>query len=203
MSQRTEQIRAHFDALARNIAKWRRRNSYYHDDQTKYFRYLVGENKRILELGSGTGELLHALQPSVGVGVDISPATVEIARNRFAALNFMVGDAGRLDTLPENTFADWKSGKLKFRTHMFDEAGIRSTWMESKPDSDLRKTRLVAFKSIRAGLDLSQSEMAAALHVATKTLQGWEIGKPIPDPIYILAELIRDFPGVRKRLLAA
>ena len=39
--------------------------------------------------------------------------------------------------------------------------------------------------------------------MATKTLQGWEIGKPIPDPIYILAELIRDFPGVRKRLLAA
>lgn len=104
MSQRTEHIRAHFDTLALNIAKWRRRNSYYHDDQTKYFRYLVGENKRILELGSGTGELLHALQPSVGVGVDISPATVEIARNQFTGLNFMVGDAGKIDTLLENTF---------------------------------------------------------------------------------------------------
>ena len=33
---------------------------------------------------------------------------------------------------PEKTFADWKSGKLKFRTHMFDEAGIRSTWMRGR-----------------------------------------------------------------------
>ena len=58
-------------------------------------------------------------------------------------------------------------------------------------------------KAIRAGLKLTQARMAAALHIATKTLEGYEIGKPIPEPIFILAELIRDFPGVRKRLLAA
>jgi hypothetical protein len=45
--------------------------------------------------------------------------------------------------------------------------------------------------------------MAAALHIATKTLQGYEIGKPIPEHIVILAELIRDFPEVQKRLLTA
>ncbi len=63
------------------------------------------------------------------------------------------------------------------------------------------KTRMECFKQIRAGLGLSQRQMAGALQVATKTLQGWEIGKPIPTPAFLLAELIRDFPAIRARLL--
>ncbi len=45
--------------------------------------------------------------------------------------------------------------------------------------------------------------MAKVPRVATKTLQGWEIGKPIPDPVYLLVELIHEVPAVRKRLLVA
>ena len=59
------------------------------------------------------------------------------------------------------------------------------------------------FKAVRAELGLSQSGMAKVLRVATKTLQGWEIGKPIPDPVFILVELIHEIPAVRKKLLAA
>ena len=86
---------------------------------------------------------------------------------------------------------------------MLEGKGERTTWEESGPEHKLRIKRVGRMKAIRAGLKLTQARMAAALHIATKTLEGYEIGKPIPEPIFILAELIRDFPGVRKRLLAA
>ena len=50
----------------------------------------------MLEIGCGTGDLLNALAPSRGVGVDLSPATVRIARSKYPALTFVAGDAEHL-----------------------------------------------------------------------------------------------------------
>lgn len=97
----------------------------------------------------------------------------------------------------------YKVGKMKFRTTAVGKDGIRTTWKESGPEEKVRRERLNSFKEMRADLGLSQSEMAATLHVSTKTVQGWEIGNPIPEPLFILAELLHDLPAVRKRLLAA
>ncbi len=41
----------------------------------------------------GRGELLAALEPSYGVGVDFSPAAVSRAKAPHPGLNFYVGDA--------------------------------------------------------------------------------------------------------------
>ena len=104
----------------------------------------------------------------------------------------------------EKSVKDWKAGKIRFKVSILDDDGKgRFSWEESGPESKARYERLAQFKAIRAELGLSQSGMAKVLHVATKTLQGWEIGKPIPDPVFILVELIHDMPAVRKRLLAA
>lgn len=113
----------------------------------------------------------------------------KMSSNRFSAL--------------EQSIADWKRGKVKFKASIPEKDGTRTTWSESGLDYQVRRKRLALFKSIRADLGLSQSEMASVLQVATKTLQGWEIGKPIPGPVMVLAELLHDFPNVRKRLLAA
>ena len=104
MNERTEKICHHFDNLSAHIDKWRRRNKYYHDDQISYFRYLVGKDKRVLEFGCGTGELLNELKPSYGVGVDISSAIVTIARKKYPDLTFFAGDANNPDFLPEEKF---------------------------------------------------------------------------------------------------
>lgn len=58
-------------------------------------------------------------------------------------------------------------------------------------------------KAIRADAGLTQAEFAAALYVSNKILLGQEIGKPIPDTPFILAEQLHDLPTVRKRHLAA
>ena len=47
---------------------------------------------RVLEIGCGIGDTLAALQPSHGVGVDFSPAAIEVARKRHPNLRFQVGD---------------------------------------------------------------------------------------------------------------
>jgi len=104
MSDRTEHIRRHFDALSSDAGRARRQNRHYHREQTHYFRYLITENKRVLELGCGSGDLLNALKPSRGVGIDISPGMVKLARDKYPHLTFHVGDGNRLDQIPRETY---------------------------------------------------------------------------------------------------
>ncbi len=104
MSNRTENIRRHFDALSANIDRMRRRNRHYHREQVNHLRYLTAENKRVLELGCGSGDLLNTLRPSRGFGIDISPGMVKLAKTKYPHLTFQVGDANHLDDIPEETF---------------------------------------------------------------------------------------------------
>ncbi|MBI3357808.1 MAG: glycosyltransferase, partial [Nitrospirae bacterium] len=52
---------------------------------------------RVLELGSGLGNLLSALKPAHGVGIDLSVEMVKEAARRHPTLEFRVGDAETLD----------------------------------------------------------------------------------------------------------
>jgi DNA-binding transcriptional regulator YiaG len=101
-------------------------------------------------------------------------------------------------------FKAWKAGTKKLRTTVSVGKSERVAFRASEPELKTRLVRMTEFKKLRDGLGLSQIEMAEALHVNFRTLQGWEIGKSsVPDPVLILAELLHDLPAVRKRLLAA
>ncbi|HEV8311096.1 MAG TPA: glycosyltransferase, partial [Methylomirabilota bacterium] len=50
----------------------------------------------VLEIGCGTGDLLAAVEPREGVGLDLSPRMVERARAKFPGLTWLVGDAEAL-----------------------------------------------------------------------------------------------------------
>ncbi len=52
---------------------------------------------RVLEVGCGTGDLLAALKPSYGVGVDFCPAMLQRARHEHPNLQFVEGDAHNFD----------------------------------------------------------------------------------------------------------
>ena len=77
-------------------APFRARESarYYHLLLQKYFSFLVPAGERVLELGCGLGNLLAAVKPARGVGVDFSAAMVEQARQRHPELQFHTADAG-------------------------------------------------------------------------------------------------------------
>jgi len=91
-----EEIIERFDSLAEKRQYWKDRNRYYYRDQEKYFRFLVHERLSILELGCGTGELLNALRPKRGVGVDFSPEMLRIARARYPNIEFRTADIEKI-----------------------------------------------------------------------------------------------------------
>ncbi len=82
----------HFDAMASERTKWRKKGAYYHAELEKYLRFLVPEGASVLEIGCGTGELLASLKPGRGVGVDISSKMVEKAQQNFPDLDFQIDD---------------------------------------------------------------------------------------------------------------
>ncbi len=65
---------------------------------TRYFAFLIPPGARVLEIGCGLGDLLAAVKPSYGVGIDFSPAMIELARGRHPELTFRVADALSFDT---------------------------------------------------------------------------------------------------------
>lgn len=89
---RKSTLRAAADLAACDRDAWIDRNSAYYDDDVRYMRFLIPEGARVLDLGCGTGRLLAALKPSLGVGVDISQGMVEVARKNHPDLEFLVGD---------------------------------------------------------------------------------------------------------------
>jgi SAM-dependent methyltransferase len=77
-----------FDELAQQAGRWDRRTRGYHDLVTAVHQAIVPRGASVLEIGSGGGELLAALDPGDGAGVDVSGAMVELARRRHPGLRF-------------------------------------------------------------------------------------------------------------------
>ena len=67
-------------------------SSYYHHRLVDLYRFRIPPGSRVIELGSGNGDLLAALQPSHGVGLDFSEEMVKIATKRHADLEFLHAD---------------------------------------------------------------------------------------------------------------
>jgi SAM-dependent methyltransferase len=80
------------DASAPERRKWLARAQFFHDEDLLYLKFLIREGAHVLELGCGTGDLLAALKPSYGVGVDFSAGMIAQARNDHPDLTFLVGD---------------------------------------------------------------------------------------------------------------
>lgn len=77
-----------FDRFAADDERWRRKNRGYHDWIAQLHRFQIPPGARVLEIGCGTGDLLAAVSPSVGVGIDVSSRMVERARSRHPELRF-------------------------------------------------------------------------------------------------------------------
>ena len=92
LTARKQAILKHFDNLSGSRNEWINKNSYFYRDDYAYMKFLVGKGQRILDLGCGTGQLLDALKPSYGLGVDLSANMVDIAQKKYPNLEFIQGD---------------------------------------------------------------------------------------------------------------
>jgi ubiquinone/menaquinone biosynthesis C-methylase UbiE len=82
----------HWDALAKSCDPRKGLGGCYRRRLTQVYRYLVAPGLKIAELGCSQGDLLAALKPSVGCGVDFSPEMLSRARSRYPDLHFIQAD---------------------------------------------------------------------------------------------------------------
>ncbi len=92
----------HWDSIAPNLDYWRRHSRYYHSRLTQIIRFATPPGQRVLEIGCGRGDLLAALNPSVGVGIDFSAEMINLAQKRHPQLKFIHTDI--YDLQLEETF---------------------------------------------------------------------------------------------------
>lgn len=93
LTQRQEAVRGFFDHLAGERDRWVDRNQSFYEADRAYMRFLIPPGASVLEIGCGEGQLLRALEPSRGVGIDLSKEMIRLARERSPGFEFHVGDA--------------------------------------------------------------------------------------------------------------
>jgi hypothetical protein len=89
--------RAHQTTIAARRGEWIRSNEYFYHRLKRMLQFIVEPHKRVLEIRCEMGDQLASLIPSYGVGVEISDAMVECARQQHPELHFVRSDPEDLD----------------------------------------------------------------------------------------------------------
>ena len=87
---------AHWEKISASLTGRRRSGAYYHRRLEEIYRFLCPPGKNVLEIGCAHGDLLAALEPARGVGIDFSPAMIAAAQEKHPQLEFVVADAHQL-----------------------------------------------------------------------------------------------------------
>jgi len=93
--QKSRQL--HWNEVARELEIGTGWGGYYHRRLTEVYQFLIAPGQSVLELGCARGDLLAALKPAFGVGVDFSEEMLRAARRRHSTLHFMYADAHELN----------------------------------------------------------------------------------------------------------
>jgi glycosyltransferase involved in cell wall biosynthesis/ubiquinone/menaquinone biosynthesis C-methylase UbiE len=189
-------VRDHYDRLAPERDRWYEKNSYYHGTVERRLSTLIPPGSSVLELGCGTGNLLSALKPSRGLGLDISAEMVRLARAKFPDLQFEVADAEafRVDEKFDFVVASDLIGELGDITAMlecFHRASHESTRLiltfhSPTLEAVLRtaqraKLAMAPLRQNWVGLDTAKSMLA--LSDLRVTLEEHALLVPVPIPL--------------------
>lgn len=180
---------AHWDAIARKRDSWRSMGRWYHRRLEEIYRFLVSPGQRVLEIGSGAGDLLAALQPAYGLGIDFSPEMIARARQRHPDLEFIQADAHTLPPI-EETF-DY----ILFSDAINDLWDVQRVFEHIRPLCNPRTRILLNFYSRLWELPLA---LAQNLNLATPTLgQNWLTRQDVANMLYLAGfETIRSWQEI-------
>ncbi len=81
--------------------KGSKRNQYYYKCLINFLQYNIPAGKSVLEIGCGTGHILHWLHPKRGVGVDNKSNLINYAREQYPHLAFVNADVKYLELYDE------------------------------------------------------------------------------------------------------
>ena len=87
--------RSFWNRIAQNPPRsW---GAFYHKRLKYVYGLVIPEGVRVLEIGCGAGDLLAALRPNFGLGIDFSPEMIAKARVQHPEIHFEVMDAHELE----------------------------------------------------------------------------------------------------------
>jgi ubiquinone/menaquinone biosynthesis C-methylase UbiE len=91
----------HWDTVARKRDSWRGMGIWYHHRIEQIYRFLISPGQCVLEIGSGTGDLLATVQPASGIGIDFSAEQIVRAKERHPEIEFIQADAHDLSVIKQ------------------------------------------------------------------------------------------------------
>ena len=91
----SDSVGKHFDEVAPDYDRWKTKAHRYYSALKASLMEIVPPGSRVLEVGCATGDILASLRPADGLGVDISPAMIELAERKHPTLKFEVYDLMR------------------------------------------------------------------------------------------------------------
>src|SRR3989344_4041488 len=74
----------HFNIIAKDYDYWKNKNWYYYRNLKTLYGSFIPANSRIWEIGCGTGDILASLEPSTGLGTDISEEMINMAKQKYS-----------------------------------------------------------------------------------------------------------------------
>ncbi|GAB4504772.1 MAG: bifunctional class I SAM-dependent methyltransferase/glycosyltransferase family 2 protein [Anaerolineales bacterium] len=180
---------AHWDTIARKRDSWRSLGRWYHRRLEEIYRFLISPGQRVLEIGSGTGDLLAALQPAYGLGIDFSPEMIARARQRHPGLEFIQADAHLLPPI-QGTF-----DSIIFSDTVNDLWDVQRVFEQIRPLCSPHTRIILNFYSRLWELPLA---LAQRLDLATPTLgQNWLTRQDVANMLYLAGfETIRTWQEV-------
>lgn len=80
--------REFYERIAPDWDYWHEKNAFYHRKMTELIRGMIPPGGKVLELGCGTGDLLAALRPRAGIGLNLADGLTARARAKHPEFRF-------------------------------------------------------------------------------------------------------------------
>lgn len=86
------EIRDYFERVASDWDRWHQKNAYYHNKARNLIQGMIPPGSNVLQIGCGTGDLLAAVRPRRGIGLNLAHSLTELARRKYPHLEFYTVD---------------------------------------------------------------------------------------------------------------
>lgn len=84
---------SHWDSVAINIQKWQQAGKYYHRRLSEIYSNMIYPGSKILEIGSGDGNLLASIESDTKTGIDFSSEMINLAKRNHPQVTFIKANA--------------------------------------------------------------------------------------------------------------